>query len=189
MNEQRLVVYVGVCGSPASAGTLKFVEELRDNGYQPCVIATPSGAKFIDAESFESVTGFPVRADYKHPLEPDVLPTPDVLIIAPATFNTVNKIANGITDTLIAGIACECLGAGKPTIIAPALNDDLSRNLAYKRSVLFLREQGARVIDDRIGKAAEPVLPRGRFSWDAIAQAFAEAAKVEALVGGDVRSK
>jgi phosphopantothenoylcysteine synthetase/decarboxylase len=53
----------------------------------------------------------------------------------PATFNTVNKIAHGISDTLAVGLVCEGLGNGLPVIIAPWLNRPLTRHGAYRRSL------------------------------------------------------
>ena len=59
-------------------------------------IATPDGSKFLDAGNLAGLSGHPVRVRYKRPDEPDVLPPPNALVVAPATFNTVNKWAQGI---------------------------------------------------------------------------------------------
>ena len=72
-----------------------------------CVIATPDGTKFLDITQLAELTGHPVRVDYKHPDEPDVLPSPDAFVIAPATFNTINKLAAGISDTLALGLIAD----------------------------------------------------------------------------------
>ena len=59
----------------------------------------------------------------------------DVYVVAPATFNTINKIANGITDTLAVGLVCEALGYGRPVVVVPWFNRGLSRHGAYGRSL------------------------------------------------------
>jgi hypothetical protein len=48
--------------------------------------------KFLDASRLEELTRHAVRSEYKRPEEPDVLPPPDALVVAPATFNTINKV-------------------------------------------------------------------------------------------------
>lgn len=140
------VLYVIVCGSPAARGVPEFVRRAQGSGWQVCVVPTPMGRQFVDEGELEHLTGFPVRTHYKHPDEPDVLPTADAFVVAPATFNTVNKIANGITDTLAVGLICEALGAGKVVVIAPAMNRALACAGPYARSIALLKADGARVV-------------------------------------------
>ncbi len=64
-----------------------------------CIVATPSALKFMELPTLVELTGHVVRYDYKQPEEPDVLPPADAMVVAPATFNTVNKWASGISDT------------------------------------------------------------------------------------------
>ena len=92
-----------------------------------CVIATPSALKFMDLDHLANLTGHVVRYDYKQPDEPDVLPPPDAIVVAPATFNTVNKWAAGISDTLALGILNEALGLGLPVIAVPFPNIALAQ--------------------------------------------------------------
>ena len=86
----------------------------RDQGWEICVIGTPSAAKFLDADQLAELTGHVVRFDYKQPDEPDALPPPDALVVAPATFNTINNWAQGISDTLALGLLNEAIGLGLP---------------------------------------------------------------------------
>jgi phosphopantothenoylcysteine synthetase/decarboxylase len=106
------VLYVVGSGCPASTDLVPFVKELIEDGWRTCVITTPMGARFVPCFELEQLTEFPVRSEYKMPDEPDVLPPADAIAAAPATFNTVNKIAKGITDTLASGLVCEGIGAG-----------------------------------------------------------------------------
>ncbi|WP_233153257.1 flavoprotein [Kineosporia sp. R_H_3] len=135
-----------MCGSPAARGVPEFVRGAQRSGWKVCVVPTPMGRQFVDATELEDLTGFPVRTAYKHPDEPDVLPAADAFVVAPATFNTVNKIANGITDTLAVGLICEAMGAGKPVVVAPAMNRALACAGPYARSIALLKADGARVV-------------------------------------------
>ena len=61
----------------------------------------------------------PVRSQYKNPGEPDLLPDPDAIIVAPATVNTINKWGAGICDTLALGILVEAIGKQLPVVAMP----------------------------------------------------------------------
>ncbi len=77
------------------------------------------GRRFIDIPALEQLTGHPVRSEYKQPCEPDVLPAPDALIVAPVTCNTINKWAAGISDTLVLGLLVEAIGLKLPLVAMP----------------------------------------------------------------------
>ena len=90
----------------------------------------------------------------------------------PATFNTVNKLAVGISDTLALGLVNEGVGLGLPIIAVPWPNAALARHPAFQRNVALLREWGVRVIFDpgRIpGATGDPAV----FPWDELRAALA----------------
>jgi phosphopantothenoylcysteine synthetase/decarboxylase len=166
MASQPPVLYLIICGSPAAEQAPTFVEQAQEIGWEVCAITTPMGAKFVDVARLRALTGHPVRVTYKDPTEPDVLPPADAYVVAPATFNTVNKITHGISDTLAVGLVCEGLGNGLPVIIAPWLNRPLTRHGAYRRSLDHLRQDGAHLIltpDNQPGAA--PPDHQGPFPW------------------------
>ena len=84
-----------------------------------CVIATPDGTKFLDTARLTEQTGHPVRSQYKGADDPDVLPPADAFVVAPASFNTVNKWALGISETLALGLLCEAVGLELPMAAVP----------------------------------------------------------------------
>jgi hypothetical protein len=98
------VLYVIACGGRPAGDLPAFVQEAQAGGWEVCVIATPSALKFMDPAGLAELTGHVVRCDYKQPEEPDVLPPADAMVVAPATFNTINKWAAGISDTLALGL-------------------------------------------------------------------------------------
>jgi len=173
------VLYVIACGGRPAADLPEFVNWAQERGWEVCVIATPAGTKFVDAARLAEMTGHPVRDDYKDPEDPDVLPfPPDAFVVAPATFNTINKWANGISDTLALGLLNEGLAAGQQIIAVPNPNETLARHPAFLRNVAFLRECGATVIFDpatyplpapNLGEAS-----RALFPWQALKDALAK---------------
>jgi phosphopantothenoylcysteine synthetase/decarboxylase len=139
-------------------------------GWDVCVIATPDGTKFLDAARLADQTGHPVRSQYKQPDEPDVLPPADAFVVAPATFNTINKWARGNSDTLALGLLNEATGGGLPIVAAPWLGAALLRHPAFQRSIADLREWGVDIIFD----PAHPSPPAGTsaFPWDKLRTAL-----------------
>jgi phosphopantothenoylcysteine synthetase/decarboxylase len=144
----RPVVYVIACGSRSSADLAPFVSGLQADGWDVCVVATPSALKFIDMAKLAELTGHVVRYDYKQPDEPDVLPPADAMVVAPATFNTICKCAFGSSDTLALGLLNEAVGQGLPIVVVPTPNVALARHPAFVESVARLRSWGVQVLFD-----------------------------------------
>jgi phosphopantothenoylcysteine synthetase/decarboxylase len=148
MTQQKPVLYVIACGGRPASELYDFVKRVQVEGWTVCVVATPSGTKFIDAAGLMELTGYPVRSDYKRPEEPDALPPADAFAVVPATFNTINKWAQGISDTLALGLLNEAIGLALPIVSIPWPNVALARHPVFARSVAALREWGVKVIID-----------------------------------------
>jgi phosphopantothenoylcysteine synthetase/decarboxylase len=144
----RPVLYVIACGSRSSADLAPFISDLQADGWEVCVVATPSALKFMDTAKLTELTGHVVRSDYKQPDEPDVLPPADAMVVAPATFNTICKCAFGSSDTLALGLLNEAVGLALPIVAVPTPNIALARHPAFVESVARLRSWGVIVIFD-----------------------------------------
>lgn len=81
------------------------------------------------------------------PHEPDPLPRADAVVAAPLTFNSLNKWAAGISDTLALGLLNEALGLGLPIIAAPVVKEALRRHPAYGAATATLRSCGVHLLD------------------------------------------
>ena len=143
------VLYLIVCAAPPAQQTPDVVSSLQQEGWDVCVIATPQASRWMDLAVLETLTGHIVRTDYKLPWEADPLPKADAMLVMPGTFNTINKWAQGIGDTLAASLLCEALGRGTPpVIVVPCLKMDLVRHPAFKKSIALLRECGVSVLHE-----------------------------------------
>jgi phosphopantothenoylcysteine synthetase/decarboxylase len=174
------VLYVIACGGRPAADLPAFVQRAQHAGWDVCVVATPSAMAFLDAERLTQLTRHPVRSDYKRPEEPDVLPPADAIVVAPATFNTINKWAAGISDTLALGLLNEAIGLGLPVIAVPTASTALIRHPVFTRSVERLRQCGARVLfDPDVYPLPTPNMGApgaALFPWDALFEELAAVA-------------
>lgn len=164
MSTSPLVCLVA-CASPPTAGLRDLVALVRDRGYRPTVVLTPHAVPFAgDLAELERLSGGPVRSGWRRPDE-DRVPDPDAVVVAPATFNTINKLACGIADTLGAAIACEAIGIPVPVVVATSVKGSLSRHPALAGSLERLRGWGVRVVN---GEAEPPSAPMP--AWERVAE-------------------
>ena len=174
----RRVLYAVACGGRPAGDLPAFVQEAQASGWEVCVIATPSALKFMDLNRLARLTGHVVRYDYKQPDEPDVLPPADAMVVAPATFNTINKWAAGISDTLALGLLNEAVGLGLPVVAVPFPNIALAQHPAFRRSMADLEALGVRLVFDpdtyplptpNLGPASRDLFP-----WQALREELAK---------------
>jgi phosphopantothenoylcysteine decarboxylase len=79
------VRYVIACAAPPARDVSRLIEAAQNRGWDACLLAMPSATKFLDLPALAKQTGHPVRSDYKDPSDPDSLPEPDAVVVAPAT--------------------------------------------------------------------------------------------------------
>lgn len=97
---------------------------------------------WFDPEQLEALTGHEVRHQFRKPDEPSFEPLGNAVLVAPASFNTVNKWALGINDSLALGLLNEALGRGVPIEVRPYLNDALASHPAYRQALKLLTDAG-----------------------------------------------
>ncbi|WP_433338880.1 flavoprotein [Spirillospora sp. CA-294931] len=134
-----------MCAAGPAADVGKLVTLAQRGDWDVQIIATPSALGFIDVEVLEAQTGRPVRSQYRKPGQPRS-PKADAVIVAPATYNTINKWANGISDTYALGILAEAPGLDIPVVVLPFVNTALAMRHPFRRSIKILRDEGTRVL-------------------------------------------
>lgn len=140
------VLYLFICGAGPAGRITEMVISARAEGWSVYCIATPSAVEhFLDIQQLEKVTGHQVRTSYRKPGD-EPLPKADGVIVAPATYNTINKWAAGIADTYALNQLAELTGAGVDIVVLPFVNQALAANRVFVRSVAELRQSGVRVL-------------------------------------------
>jgi phosphopantothenoylcysteine synthetase/decarboxylase len=144
----RGMLYVVVCAAPPATQVQDLVKLAQAAGWEVAVTATPEALAFIDAPLLAAITGFPVRHRWREPDEPETVPEANAIVVAPATFNTINRWVAGITNTVAVGTLCEFLGLDGPIVAVPNVNSPLARHPTFRASLRQLREWGVRVLFD-----------------------------------------
>jgi phosphopantothenoylcysteine decarboxylase/phosphopantothenate--cysteine ligase len=160
---------LGVSGGIAAYKALEVVRLATAAGHSVRVIQTPNAQRFVGAASFAALSGAPVLTDEfeRDPLRGafpgDAIPGHDpaghlalstaaaVFLIAPASANTIAKLAHGHADNLLTAAA---LATAAPLILAPAMNDRMWANPATQANIAALRERGIEVLEPATGRLA-----------------------------------
>ena len=145
MTPGRRVLTVVACGAGPAAAISTCVKLAQDRDWTIQVTATPAALDFFDAAAIANQTGSPVRSQYAKPGAPRSL-IPDAILVAPATYNTINKWAHGISDTYSLGVLAESTGLGVPTVVLPFVNTALAGRAPVRRSVESLRAEGVKIL-------------------------------------------
>ncbi|MFE9172991.1 flavoprotein [Streptomyces kebangsaanensis] len=159
-------LYVVVCAAGIAAGVSELIAAAQERDWEVGVIATPVAlGGFFDTAAVETQTNHPVRSAWRAPGDPRPFPPPDAVVVAPATFNTVNKWAAGAADTLALATLCETYGMGVPVAVLPCVSATLAAHPAYQESLARLRGMGVRFGEPFSG---EPREDGGRpgFGWE-----------------------
>jgi len=162
-------ILLGVSGGIAAYKALELVRLATADGHAVRVVQTPASQRFVGEASFAALSGAPVlvsefERDPARGAFPDQQPpahdplshlelvaNADVLVIAPASANTIAKLAAGLADNLLSSCA---LAATCPLVIAPAMNNHMYEHPATQANLEVLRERGAIVVEPGVGALA-----------------------------------
>lgn len=167
-------IVLGVTGSIACYKAVDLASKLTQAGAQVDVIMTAAAQQFVSPLTFRSVTGRPVFNDMwaldEHVRHVGLGETADLFIIAPATANTLAKLAYGLADNLLTVTA---LAARCPILVAPAMDGGMYQHAATQANVETLQVRGVRFAGPAVGRMASGLSGLGRMVEPA--QLFAEA--------------
>jgi len=195
-------VLLGVTGGIAAYKALEFTRLATKAGHSVRVIQTAASTRFVGTASFAAITGAPVLitewerdpmrgafpgdpAPAHEPLSHlQLVESADVFLIAPASANTVAKLAAGHADNLLTAAALACR---RPLVVAPAMNDAMFEHPATRDNVARLRARGARVLEPGVGALGSPgEWGVGRLPEPADLLAAVEEALADRAAGGDL---
>ena len=149
-------IVLGVTGSIAAYKAADLTSQLTKRGCQVHVVLTADALRFITAVSFKPLSRHPVvtdlydEVDDRQPTHIKLADEADLLLIAPATANTLAKLANGIADDALSCIAL-ALNLRAKTLVAPAMNGKMWLHPATQQNVATLKSRGVEFIGPEKG--------------------------------------
>jgi phosphopantothenoylcysteine decarboxylase / phosphopantothenate---cysteine ligase len=158
-------IILGVTGSIAAYKAADLASKLTQQGAMVEVILTSSACKFISPLTFQSVTGRKAYTDedlwggYGHVTHVGLGHAANLMVVAPASANTLAKMANGIGDNLLSVTA---LAASCPIIVAPAMDAGMYQNPATQANVEILKNRGFIFVGPGEGHLASGLVGLGR---------------------------
>jgi phosphopantothenoylcysteine decarboxylase/phosphopantothenate--cysteine ligase len=196
-------ILLGVSGGIAAYKSLELARLATLAGHGVRVVMTETATRFVGAASFEGIVGAPVltseferdplRGGFPGEEQPghdpighlELAANCDAYLIAPASANTIAKLAGGFADSML---TTSFLACAAPRLLAPAMNDRMYADQATQANLAILRERGVEVIEPGEGKLAsrgehgrgrlpepaellarlEAVLPAGERPWDGL---------------------
>jgi len=187
-------ILVGVSGGIAAYKAVELVRLATGAGHSVRVVQTRASLEFVGRATFEGITGAPVLVDEferdpargAYPGEPapshdpishlELVRRADLFCVAPASANTLAKLAHGLADNLLTSAA---LASTAPLVIAPAMNSHMYEHAATQANLDLLRARGATIVDPDSGRLAS----RGEWGVGRLAEPARILETVEGLLG------
>jgi phosphopantothenoylcysteine decarboxylase/phosphopantothenate--cysteine ligase len=188
-------ILLGVSGGIAAYKALELVRLATAAGHAVRVVQTPASRRFVGKASFAALTGAPVLVSeferdpargafpdqqppaHEPPSHLELVAGAEVYLIAPASANTIAKLANGLADNLLTSCA---LAATCPLVVAPAMNNHMYEHPAVAANLQALRERGVTLVGPGRGRLAAP----GEEGVGRLAEPAALLAACEAALAG-----
>lgn len=150
---QNKTILIGITGGIAAYKICSLVRLYKKAGANVKIIMTPSAEKFVTKLTLQTLSNNEVfidnfKIDEYKPEHISLADEADIFIIAPATANTISKLANGICDNLLLSTAC---AFKKPILIAPAMNTGMWENHFVQNNILKLKNENYHILNPKFG--------------------------------------
>src|ERR1043165_1887124 len=160
-------IALGVTGGIAADKSIEVLRGFQRAGCEVRVAMTRHACEFVQPLTFRALSGSYVLVDDYAPDNPDPIAhitfsqTVDLFVIAPATANTLAKLANGVADDFITSTYLACTAR---VLVAPAMNTVMWQHPATRRNIEKLRTNGVQIIEPDAGEMACGTIGPGRLS-------------------------
>ena len=145
-------ILIGITGGIAAYKICSLVRLYKKAGANVRVVLTPNALQFVTKLTLQTLSGNEVYVDNfeinEYKPEHIALTEADIFVIAPASANTIGKIANGICDNLLLSTAC---AFSKPILLAPAMNDNMWSNPFVQENLAKLKSHGYNILEPDSG--------------------------------------
>jgi phosphopantothenoylcysteine decarboxylase/phosphopantothenate--cysteine ligase len=183
-------IVIGITGSIAAFKVAGWVSSLAKEGANVSVVMTQSACRFVAPLTYAALSGNPVLSDMFAAEEAHSIShiklgeEADLVLIAPATANTIAKLAHGMADDLL---GTTVLAADCPVLVAPAMNSRMLANPATRRNTKMLGDLGHHIIEPESGTMACKTDGPGRLpEWEPVREQLIAALTIQDMAGEKV---
>lgn len=151
-------IYLVVAGASSARVVPNLLESLAGFDLPLYTILTDNARQLISPYNLVDQPGHTLIDSYFDPVMVDER-QPGLTLVAPATFNTLNKLSQGIADTLAHSLVSEAIGAGWPVIVAPSMNQALYNHPRTTTSIETLRQWGVTILEPQLQRELLMMVP------------------------------
>ena len=148
-------ILIGITGAIAAYKTCELIRLFKRAGDQVKVLITENTLQFLGKKTLETLSGnevyleqFREKGSTEHI---SLVDWADVFVIAPASANTISKIATSVADNLLTSVACAYIGHKKPFVVVPAMNTGMWENEFFQENLKSLKNSGVHIIEPACG--------------------------------------
>ena len=158
-------ILVGICGGIACYKAVELVSRLQQAGALVDVLMSERADEFVRPLTFSSLSHRPVYSDLWEPsgraaeTHIALAEEAELLVIVPATANTIAKLAHGVADNMLTAVA---LATQAPLLLAPAMHQNMYTHPATQANITLLRERGVFIVEPEVGRLASGEVGIGR---------------------------
>jgi len=158
-------ILVGICGGIASYKAVELVSRLQQAGALVDVVMSERADEFVRPLTFSSLSHRPVYSDLWEPsgkaaeTHIALAEEAELLVVVPATANTIAKLAHGVADNMLTAVA---LATKAPLLLAPAMHQNMYAHPATQANITLLRERGVFIVEPEVGRLASGEVGIGR---------------------------
>ena len=158
-------ILVGICGGIASYKAVELVSHLQQAGALVDVIMSERADEFVRPLTFSSLSHRPVYSDLWEPsgraaeTHIALAEEAELLVVVPATANTIAKLAHGVADNMLTKVA---LATKAPLLLAPAMHQNMYTHPATQANITLLQERGVFIVEPEVGRLASGEMGIGR---------------------------
>ncbi|MUN08351.1 bifunctional phosphopantothenoylcysteine decarboxylase/phosphopantothenate--cysteine ligase CoaBC [Agromyces luteolus] len=179
-------IVVGITGGIAAYKAVSVVRSLVLAGHDVHVVPTESALRFVGRPTLEAISRNPVHVDLFEGVAEvrhvAIGQAADLIVIAPATANSIAKLATGLADDLLGNTV---LASEAPVVVAPAMHTEMWRHPATQANIATLRDRGVTIVGPAVGQLTGTDSGPGRLEEpDAIVAAALEVARRHGLDAG-----
>jgi phosphopantothenoylcysteine decarboxylase / phosphopantothenate---cysteine ligase len=158
-------ILVGICGGIASYKAVELVRHLQQAGALVDVIMSERADEFVRPLTFSSLSHRPVYSDLWEPsgraaeTHIALAEEAELLVVVPATANTIAKLAHGVADNMLTTVA---LATKAPLLLAPAMHQNMYTHPSTQANITLLQERGVFIVEPEVGRLASGEVGIGR---------------------------